>query len=117
MESYLSLVVFLLGAIAFAFIALWMTALLRRDYPDPEKTMTYESGMDLFMDARIRFHIRYYVFALIFLVFDVETIFLYPWAVLFRDLGLFGFVEMIVFIAILLAGLLYAWKKKVLEWV
>jgi len=86
--------------------------------PDPEgvKTDTYECGMKTIGSSWIQFNFRYYFYALLFVVFDIETVFLYPWAVHFKQLKLFGFVEMLIFILILVVGLVYAWKKKVLEW-
>ncbi|MBM3156332.1 MAG: NADH-quinone oxidoreductase subunit A [Chloroflexi bacterium] len=86
--------------------------------PDPEgvKTDTYECGMKTVGSSWIQFNFRYYFFALLFVIFDIETVFLYPWAVHFKQLKLFGFVEMLVFILILVVGLVYAWKKRVLEW-
>lgn len=86
--------------------------------PDPEgvKTDTYECGMKTIGSSWVQFNFRYYFYALLFIVFDVETVFLYPWAVKFKGLGFFGFVEMLVFIFILVIGLIYAWRKKVLEW-
>ncbi len=77
---------------------------------------TYESGMEPIGGAWIQFNIRYYMFALVFVIFDVETVFLYPWAVAFHTLGVLAFVEALVFIAILLIGLVYAWRKGALEW-
>ena len=85
---------------------------------DPEgvKTDTYECGMKTIGSSWIQFNFRYYFYALLFVVFDIETVFLYPWAVHFKQLKLFGFVEMLIFMLILVVGLVYAWKKKVLEW-
>ncbi|NJL98571.1 MAG: photosynthetic/respiratory NAD(P)H-quinone oxidoreductase subunit C [Synechococcaceae cyanobacterium SM2_3_2] len=77
---------------------------------------TYESGMEPLGQAWIQFNIRYYMFALVFVIFDVETVFLYPWAVAFHNLGLLAFVEALIFIAILVVGLVYAWRKGALEW-
>ena len=90
--------------------------LLRPNHPTRAKMTTYESGLEPIGDARIRFNVRYYLFALLFVIFDVEIVFLYPWAVAYHALGVFGFVEMVIFIALLVIGLVYAWKKKVLEW-
>ncbi len=90
--------------------------LLRPSNPTREKITTYESGLEPIGDARGRYNVRYYLFALLFVVFDVEIVFLYPWAVAYHSLGVFGFVEMLIFIFLLLIGLVYAWKKKVLEW-
>jgi NADH-quinone oxidoreductase subunit A len=80
------------------------------------KAEPYESGMVGLGDTRERFSVRFYLVALLFIIFDIETIFLIPWGVLFRDLGLFGFVEMLVFIGVLLVGFIYVWKKGALEW-
>jgi NAD(P)H-quinone oxidoreductase subunit 3 len=81
-----------------------------------ERRLTYESGMEPIGGAWIQFNIRYYMFALIFVIFDVETVFLYPWAVAFSQLGLLAFVEALIFIAILVVALVYAWRKGALEW-
>lgn len=89
---------------------------VRPKNPSPEKSSTYECGMQPVGRSWVRFNFRYYFFALLFVVFDVETVFLYPWAVKYKQLGLFGLVEMVIFIVILLVGYLYAWKKKVMEW-
>ncbi len=83
----------------------------------PEKLETYESGRRMIGSPYVRFNFRYYFFALLFLLFDVEALFLFPWAVALRRLELFGFIEMLVFLTILGVGLLYAWRKKALEWV
>ncbi|AIG28692.1 NADH-quinone oxidoreductase subunit A [Brevibacillus sp. 7WMA2] len=90
--------------------------LLRPNKPSAEKQTTYESGNIPIGDSWVRFNVKYYIFALLFVIFDVETLFLYPWAVAFNELGLFALVEMCIFIVLLIIGLLYAWRKKVLEW-
>ncbi|MFQ5826312.1 MAG: NADH-quinone oxidoreductase subunit A [Dehalococcoidia bacterium] len=84
--------------------------------PDPIKSSTYECGLDTIGKTWVQFNFRYYLFALVFVVFDIEMVFLYPWAVAFRQLGLFGLVEMVIFILILVVGFAYAWKKGALEW-
>jgi NADH-quinone oxidoreductase subunit A len=84
--------------------------------PTPEKLTTYESGNIPVGDSWVRFNVKYYIFALLFVIFDVETLFLYPWAVAYNKLGLFALVEMVIFIVLLVIGLIYAWRKKVLEW-
>ena len=89
---------------------------LRPDNPDPIKNDTYECGVETVGPSWIQFNFRYYYFALLFVIFDVEVIFLLPWAVYFRQLGLFGLIEMALFILILVVGFLYAWKKEALEW-
>ena len=85
--------------------------------PGPIKSQTYECGVQTEGTAWVQFHAGYYIFALIFVVFDVETIFLYPWAVAFRTVQIYGFIEAVIFIAILLFGLGYAWRKGALEWI
>jgi NADH-quinone oxidoreductase subunit A len=90
---------------------------LRPKRPDPIKEATYECGVETEGDALGQFNVRYYVFALLFVVFDVEVVFLFPWAVAYRQLGLFAFVEAVLFVSILVVGYLYAWRKKALEWV
>ncbi len=84
--------------------------------PNPIKSLTYECGMETIGDSWVQFNTRYYLYALVFVIFDIETVFLYPWAVAFRQLALFGFIEMLIFVAILVVGYVYAWKKKALEW-
>lgn len=82
----------------------------------PEKLTSYESGIEPMGDAWIQFQIRYYMFALVFVIFDIETVFLYPWAMSFNELGLSAFIEALVFVSILIIGLVYAWRKGALEW-
>lgn len=98
---------------AVPFLIVW--ALAPR-VPYPQKRMTYESGVVPFGQAWAQFNVRYYLFALIFVIFDVEVIYLYPWAIVFRQLGKFAFVEMVIFLVVLLLGLAYAWRKGALEW-
>ena len=97
-------------------LALTASKLLRPRNGGPERQTTYESGMEPIGGAWIQFNIRYYMFALVFVVFDVETVFLYPWAVAFSQLGLLAFVEALIFIAILVVALVYAWRKGVFRW-
>ncbi|MCY7406960.1 MAG: NAD(P)H-quinone oxidoreductase subunit 3 [Alkalinema sp. CAN_BIN05] len=97
-------------------LALTASKLVRPSGRGPVRRTTYESGMEPMGGAWIQFNIRYYMFALVFVVFDVETVFLYPWAVAFSQLGLLAFVEALVFITILVIGLVYAWRKGALEW-
>ena len=82
----------------------------------PEKLTSYESGIEPMGDSWIQFQIRYYMFALVFVIFDIETVFLYPWAMSFNELGLTAFIEALVFVFILIIGLVYAWRKGALEW-
>jgi NADH-quinone oxidoreductase subunit A len=99
-------------AVAFVFLS---QAIGPRKY-DKVKYSVYECGVDPFTTASVRISVKFYLIALLFILFDLESAFLYPWAVLFRQLGWFGFIEMGIFILILLAGLIYAWKKGALEW-
>jgi len=99
-------------SVAFVFLS---QALGPRKY-DKVKYSVYECGVDPFTTASVRISVKFYLIALLFILFDLESAFLYPWAVLFRQLGWFGFIEMLIFVLILLAGLVYAWKKGALEW-
>lgn len=115
-EHVLPVVVFLLLGTVVSIGMLVASRLLQPRKPYPEKLLTYESGITPFMDAHQKFSIRYYIIAMLFLIFDIEAVFLYPWAVAYDHIGLYGFVEMLIFIAILLVGYVYAWKKGALEW-
>ncbi|KYP81465.1 NADH-quinone oxidoreductase subunit A [Ferroacidibacillus organovorans] len=116
-NAFIFLLVFLVLAIALPIGALAVLGpLLRPSKPSKAKNATYESGLEPIGDARSRYNVRYYLFALMFVIFDVEIIFLYPWAVSYHTLGVFGYVEMMIFVVLLLIGLMYAWRKKVLEW-
>ena len=97
-------------------LARFLSAKPKKTDTEAVKTDTYECGMRTVGSSWLQFNFRYYFYALLFVVFDVETVFLYPWAVHFRQLKLFGFVEMLIFILILVVGLVYAWKKRVMEW-
>jgi NADH:ubiquinone oxidoreductase subunit 3 (subunit A) len=114
--DWLYIGVFLLLAPIFPAMALLIPRLIAPRKPNPIKQETYECGLETYGDTYVRFKVSYYIFALVFLIFDVETVFLYPWAVAFDQLQLFAVLEGILFILILVVGLLYAWKKGVLEW-
>jgi NADH-quinone oxidoreductase subunit A len=120
LADYGYIAILLVAAISIPALILFLAKLLsaKPRTPDPEgvKTDTYECGMRTIGSSWVQFNFRYYFFALLFVIFDIEVVFLYPWAVHFRQLKLFGFVEMLIFILILVVGLVYAWKKKVLEW-
>ncbi len=117
MGNYFDVLVFLLTGVIFVFVGLWAAWLFRPDLPNAGKQSIFECGERPYGDARLKFRVRYYLFALVFVIFDVEAVFLYPWATLFRELRGPGFVEMLVFLGVLVVGLIYAWKKKVLQWV
>ncbi|GAB7387901.1 NADH-quinone oxidoreductase subunit NuoA [Bacillaceae bacterium] len=115
-NNYLIVAIFLFLGVLLPAGALTLGRFLRPHNPYAAKETTYESGNEPFGESWVRFNVKYYVFALLFVLFDVETIFLYPWAVAYDSLGLFALVEMLIFISLVLIGLIYAWKKKVLEW-
>ena len=119
--DYLPIVILLVIALGFALGMLALTHLLGPRHPNPAKLSTYESGVPPVGDARLRFSIKFYLVAMLFIVFDIEVVFLYPWAVLFQEFvraghGLFLFVEMLVFLGILIVGLLYIYGRRALEW-
>lgn len=115
--NYLPIVLLLLIAIAFPIIALTISSFLRRTVFDTAKLTAYECGNDPIGDARERYSVRYYLIAMLFLIFDVETIFLFPWAIIYDKLAIFGLIEILIFLGILIVGYYYAWKKGALEWV
>lgn len=116
LNNYLFVTAFLVIGILLPVVALTFGRFLRPHHPYEEKNKTYESGIDPFGDSRVQFNVRYYMFALLFVIFDVETVFLYPWAVAYDQLGLFALMEVSIFVLMLIIGLIYAWKKKVLSW-
>src|SRR5262245_7184014 len=103
-------------AVGFAVFTLVASHLLGRRVYDPAKLMPYECGVTPVGNARERFHTRFYLVAMLFIIFDIETVFLYPWAIVFRELRIFGLIEMGIFVAILLIGFVYIWGKGALEW-
>ena len=114
--DYLPLVVFIglclvigLGLLVAPFIVAYKN-------PDPEKLSAYECGFDAFDDARMKFDVRFYLVSILFIIFDLEVAFLFPWAVAFKEVGLFGFWSMMLFLAVLTIGFIYEWKKGALEW-
>lgn len=111
---YIGLFVFI--SMALPAIAIFAAGLLSPKKPNPIKNTSYECGIETVGPSWVQFKAQYYIYALVFLVFDVETIFLFPWAVAYNQLPLFGIIEAVLFILILLSGLLYAWKKGALEW-
>lgn len=116
LESYLPLVIFV-GVAGLIGIALLVSPfIVAYKNPDPEKLSAYECGFNAFDDARMKFDIRFYLVAILFIIFDLEVAFLFPWAVSFGDLGWFGFWSMIAFLGVLTIGFIYEWKKGALEW-
>ena len=114
--GYIPIILFFLIAIALPFVLLGLSRLLQRRVYEREKLLPYECGVEPIGDARDRFSVRFYIVAMLFLVFDVEVVFLFPWAIIYDKLAIFGLVEMLVFIGILVVGYYYAWRKGALEW-
>lgn len=117
LNDWLYIGIFLLFAPIFPALALLIPRLIAPRKPYPLKMQTYECGIETVGDSWVQFRVQYYIFTLVFLIFDVETVFLYPWAVAFDQLPLFAVLEGVLFILILVAGLVYAWRKGALEWI
>jgi len=116
LTKYFPILLFIFIALAFGVVTLLLSYLVQPKYPEPEKLSAYECGSEPFSDARMPFPVRYYIFAMLFVIFDIEVIFLYPWAVTFEKLGLIGLVEMLIFIGLFVVAYVYAWRKGALEW-
>ena len=114
--NYVPIVIFAVIGLGFGLVTLLIGLVARPHRPYRAKLLPYESGSPLFMDARIQFPMRYYIIAMLFVIFDIEVVFLFPWAVVFKKLGLLGLIEMGVFIGILVVGFWYVWKKGALDW-
>jgi NADH-quinone oxidoreductase subunit A len=116
LSRYFPILLFVGIAMAFGVVTLVLSYVVQPKYPEAEKLSAYECGSEPFSDARMPFPVRYYIFAMLFVIFDIEVIFLYPWAVVFGQIGLFGLVEMLIFLALFLVAYVYAWRKGALEW-
>lgn len=116
LREYLPILVFIGVAAGLAFAMLAGSLLAARRNPDAEKISPYECGFDAFDDARARFEVRFYLVAILFLLFDLEAAFLFPWAVAFSSAGGFGLVSMLIFLAVLTVGFIYEWRSGALEW-
>ncbi len=116
LRQYLTVAIFGVAAVGMVGAMLGLGSLVRPTRPQPQKYINYECGVDPVGTGWSQSQIRYYIFALLFVMFDVEAVFIFPWAVRLEAYGLFGLVEMVIFIVILALGLLYAWRKKVLRW-
>lgn len=114
--EYLPVLIFMIVALAFGLFSLFMASILRLKRPYPEKLNPYESGNVPVDEPRQRFSVKFYIIAMLFVVFDVEAVFLYPWAIVFDKIGIYAFIEMVIFIIILLVGYIYAWKKEAFTW-
>ena len=117
MSEYLAVAIFIIAGSAIVLITFFISRLIRPHNPYPAKNVNYECAEEPIGDSWIQFNPRFYLFALIFVIFDVEAIFMFPWAVAFNQLGLYALVEMVIFMLILLFGLYYAWKRGALKWV
>jgi NADH-quinone oxidoreductase subunit A len=116
-SGYLPIFIFLVVAVSFPVVAILFAKLLRPSAPSDIKLEAYECGIKAASDSRGRYTVRFYIIAILFVIFDVETVFLFPWAVRYRSLGWFGVAEVAVFLAILVVGYIWAYKKGALEWV
>ena len=114
--QYLPIVIFLGIATVLGLAFILASATLSPQVPDPEKLSTYECGFNAFDDARMKFDVRFYLVSILFIIFDLEVAFLFPWAVAFKEVGAFGFWSMIVFLGVLTVGFVYEWRKGALEW-
>lgn len=116
LTEYLPIAILMVVSVALAVIAIWLGHLFGPRRPTVRKSLPYESGMSPIGPGTRRMPVRFYLVAVLFILFDIEVVFFLPWAIVFRKLGLFGLVEMLVFVFILLVGYVYAWKKGALEW-
>jgi NADH-quinone oxidoreductase subunit A len=116
LPPYVPIVFLVLAALGFALFTIVLSHILGRPRPNPTKSSVYECGVPAIGTARERFPIKFYLVCMIFILLDVDAAFLYPWALIFRDLGVFGFLEMVVFISILGGGFVYAWRVGALDW-
>ncbi len=116
LSEYLPIAIFLTIAIFLSMAMVVASLIVGKQNPDPEKLSAYECGFDAFQDARIKFDVRFYLVAILFIIFDLEVAFLFPWAVSLSEIGLFGFWSMMCFLGVLTIGFIYEWKKGALEW-
>ena len=116
LESYLPVLIFITVGIAVGLVMTLLGYLLGPQKPDSEKRSPYECGFEAFEDARMKFDVRYYLVAILFIIFDLEIVFLFPWAIVLDQIGLFGYLAMMLFLGILVIGFIYEWKKGALEW-
>ena len=116
LAEYFPILLFILVGLAVGVVPMALGKLIGPSRPDPEKLSPYECGFEAFEDARMKFDVRYYLVAILFILFDLEIAFLFPWAIVLRDIGWFGLVAMLIFLGILVVGFIYEWKKGALEW-
>jgi len=116
LEQYFPILLFIVVGLAVGVVPVILGSVLGPNRPDSEKLSPYECGFEAFEDARMRFDVRYYLVAILFILFDLEIAFLFHWAVVLNEIGVFGLVSMLIFLAILVVGFIYEWKKGALEW-
>ncbi|MDH5728894.1 MAG: NADH-quinone oxidoreductase subunit A [Gammaproteobacteria bacterium] len=116
LENYVPILLFLALGLAFGAGPMIISMLAGPRQPDPEKLSTYECGFEAFEESRMKFDVRFYLVAILFIIFDLEIAFLFPWAIVLDEIGWFGFMSMFVFLLILVIGFIYEWKKGALEW-
>ena len=116
LDNYLPILIFILVALGLGAGMILVGAVLGPHRPDSQKLSPYECGFEAFEDSRMKFDVRYYLVAILFIIFDLEIAFLFPWAVVLDEIGLFGFSAMMLFLAVLVVGFIYEWKKGALEW-
>lgn len=116
LENYLPILIFVIAGLILGTIMLFMGFALATSRPDAEKNSPYECGFEAFDDSRMKFDVRFYLVAILFIIFDLEIAFLFPWAVVLREIGMFGFMAMVLFLGILVVGFAYEWKKGALQW-
>ena len=116
LENYIPVLMFIVIGLGLGTIMIVSGAILGPHRPDSEKQSPYECGFEAFEDSRMKFDVRYYLVAILFIIFDLEIAFMFPWAVVLNEIGMFGFLAMMVFLAILVVGFIYEWRKGALEW-
>jgi NADH-quinone oxidoreductase subunit A len=116
LQNYLPILIFMAVAITIGVVIVVIGRVLGPHRPDSEKNSPYECGFEAFEDTRMKFDVRYYLVAILFIIFDLEIAFLFPWAVALKEIGMLGFAAMMLFLAILVVGFIYEWKKGALEW-
>lgn len=116
LKDYLSIIIFLIVALGLSCLFIFINFVFSPKKPDPEKLSAYECGFEPFQDFRIEFDVRFYLVAILFIIFDLEIAFLFPWAISLGNIGLFGFCSMMIFLFILAVGFIYEWKKGALDW-
>ena len=116
LQDYLSIILFLVIALSLSVVFIALNFILSPKKPDPEKLSAYECGFDAFDDSRMEFDVRFYLVAILFIIFDLEIAFLFPWAISLGNIGILGFTSMMIFLFILTIGFIYEWKKGALDW-